>query len=200
MLSSIRIAPLALPFVAAINFNEDSIGGSVIEANLIFNMCRESGDHGVSRVPIVAAAQARFSLTPASHARSFPCTRDSTVHTALQLLGSHPVPPQRRPNRPPDDAEAMGHDSWKLLRCQLQLYGCARCVRFWQGIQFLCAFCTDATHAQTMTMHRPTTTAQTTFLATRLLASSPISEVTITITRTLFTRTSAIHRGLMARR
>lgn len=31
---------------AGINFNEDSIGGSTIERNLIFNMCRESGDHG----------------------------------------------------------------------------------------------------------------------------------------------------------
>lgn len=31
---------------AGINFNEDSIGGSLIEGNLIFNMCRESGDHG----------------------------------------------------------------------------------------------------------------------------------------------------------
>lgn len=32
---------------AAINFNEDSIGGSAISRNLGFNMCRESGDHGI---------------------------------------------------------------------------------------------------------------------------------------------------------
>ena len=32
---------------AAINFNEDSVGGSVIERNVGFNFCRESGDHGV---------------------------------------------------------------------------------------------------------------------------------------------------------
>ena len=30
---------------AAINFNEDSIGGSVVEKNIGFNWCRESGDH-----------------------------------------------------------------------------------------------------------------------------------------------------------
>lgn len=34
------------PPPAGINFNEDSIGGSTISANLVFNMCRESGDHG----------------------------------------------------------------------------------------------------------------------------------------------------------
>ena len=32
---------------AAINYNEDSFGGTVLEANVGFNMCRESGDHGI---------------------------------------------------------------------------------------------------------------------------------------------------------
>jgi hypothetical protein len=35
---------------AGMNFNEDSIGGSIIEANLVFNQCRESGDHGEQRL------------------------------------------------------------------------------------------------------------------------------------------------------
>jgi hypothetical protein len=31
---------------AAINFNDMMGGGDVVESNLIFNTCRESGDHG----------------------------------------------------------------------------------------------------------------------------------------------------------
>ena len=31
---------------AAINFNDGFGGGSLVEGNLIFNTCRESGDHG----------------------------------------------------------------------------------------------------------------------------------------------------------
>ena len=31
---------------AAINFNDGFGGGNVIDSNLVFNMCRESSDHG----------------------------------------------------------------------------------------------------------------------------------------------------------
>lgn len=58
---------------AAINFNDGFGGGNVVEGNLIFNTCRESGDHGPintwDRQPFltdVAAGQQHASFVPAT--------------------------------------------------------------------------------------------------------------------------------------
>ena len=37
---------MKLRTIAAINFNDMMGGGDIIEYNLLFNPCRESGDHG----------------------------------------------------------------------------------------------------------------------------------------------------------
>lgn len=45
---------------AAINHNDGSLGGSLIDSNLAFNFCRETGDHGVINSWVCTLAMSQF--------------------------------------------------------------------------------------------------------------------------------------------
>ena len=53
---------------AAINFNDGLGGGNLVEGNIIFNACRESGDHGPinswDRMPFLTTTTGKPSFTP----------------------------------------------------------------------------------------------------------------------------------------
>lgn len=66
---------------AGVNFNDGFCGGHTVEQNLIFNTCRESGDHGPfnswDRIPYVATS--RTSGKPRARNTSWPVPGLSTI-------------------------------------------------------------------------------------------------------------------------